>query len=293
MVTEAETLFEYSCPECGIGVVQTTKIRNYKTKIKGYPFLVDEARIGVCNHCRAEHFAPEETQRWEELFARSLEARQAFLAPEEITALRTALGLSMEDFARLIGTTRQSLSAWEKPGRASPPSRTADLLMKLVRQSLHSKTVDVLTSLLEEAKKWGIVIQLRSSAKLSVANASIILRPKSGRQVTPLHHTREFALAADTALGEEAPLIVETMDGRPIGELRYDYERAALMLDLTGDLPPWQIADIEIETQDGQHFTRQGVLLQERCVVLPETQQLREKDIAQITLKVQHQEPRG
>ena len=199
----------------------------------------------------------------------------------------------MEDFARLIGATRQSISAWEKPGRASPPSRTADLLMKLVRQPLYSKTVDVLTSLLEEVKKWGIIIQLRSSAKLSAANASIILRPKSGRQGTPPNHTREFSLAADTALGEEAPLIVETMDGRPLGVLRYDYEQAALTLDITGDLPPWQIADIELETQDGQRFTEQGVSLQERCVVFPKTTQLREKDIAQITLKAPHQEPRG
>jgi transcriptional regulator with XRE-family HTH domain len=199
----------------------------------------------------------------------------------------------MEDFARLIGATRQSISAWERGGRTSPPSRTADLLMKLVRQSRHSKTVDVLTLLLEEAKKWGIIIQLRSRARLSATNASIILRPKSERQVPPPNHTTEFALAADTALGEEASLLVETMDGRPIGVLRYDYERAALTLDLTGALPPWQTADVEVETRDGQRFTRQGVLLQERGVVLPETSQLREKDIAQITLKGQHQEPRG
>ena len=106
---ETVALFEYPCPECGLGVVQTTQVRNYKTKIKGYPFIVDEALIGVCDRCQAESFAPEETKRWEELFSRSLEARQAFLSPQEITELRKALGLSMEDFARLIGCTRQSI----------------------------------------------------------------------------------------------------------------------------------------------------------------------------------------
>lgn len=73
----------------------------------------------------------------------------------------------MEDFARLIGCTRQSIYNWEKVDRASPPSRMADLLMKLVRQSLHSEMVDVLTFLLEEAKKWGVVIEVRRSTRLS------------------------------------------------------------------------------------------------------------------------------
>ena len=74
-------LFEYSCPECGLGTVRTTKSQNYKTKIKGYPFIVDEAFIGICDNCKAKHFAPSETKRWEELFYQSLEQRQAFLSP--------------------------------------------------------------------------------------------------------------------------------------------------------------------------------------------------------------------
>jgi len=87
--------------------------------------------------------------------------------------LRTALGLSMEDFARLIGTTRQSISAWEKAERTSPPSRTADLLMKLVRQTLHGGKVDVVSVLLEEAKKWGIVIQIQGTPGLTVQRVGI------------------------------------------------------------------------------------------------------------------------
>src|SRR4030042_5755523 len=70
-------LFEYGCPECGLGTVRTTRVQNYKTKIKGYPFVVDEAFIGVCDHCKAEHFASTETKHWEQLFYNSLEQRQA------------------------------------------------------------------------------------------------------------------------------------------------------------------------------------------------------------------------
>ena len=145
-----EALFEYLCPKCGRGTVRTTHVHDYKTKIKGYPFIVDEALIGVCDHCKAESFAPEETKRWKELFSRSLEAREAFLSPAEIAELRKALNLSMEDFARLIGSTRQSIAMWEKEDRPSPPLWTADLLMKLARQLLRTGPVDVLTFLLNQ-----------------------------------------------------------------------------------------------------------------------------------------------
>jgi len=208
-----------------------------KTKLKGYPFVVDEAFIGVCNHCQTEHFAPEETQRWEELFFQSLETHKVFLTPDDITELRTTLGLSMEDFARLIGATRQSISAWEKSGRASLPSRTADWLMKLVRQALHSETVDVISVLLEEAKKWGIVIQMRGSTMPAAKSVAVVLRPKSKRPHTPLQQTGGLSLAAEASVAEEAPYVIETTDGRSLGVLRYDYEQAALMLDITGSLP--------------------------------------------------------
>ena len=159
---ETEALFEFTCPECEKGTVRTTRIYNYKTKIKGYPFTVDEALIGVCDECGAQSFAPEETKRWDELFSHSLQARHAFLTPEEITQIRKSLGLSMEDFARLIGSTRQSVSMWEKTSRTTPPVRTADLLMKLVRQSLSGEPVDVLPFLLDEGRKWGVTMELRS-----------------------------------------------------------------------------------------------------------------------------------
>jgi putative zinc finger/helix-turn-helix YgiT family protein len=157
-------LFEYPCPECGRGTVQTTHAHNYKTKIKGFPFRVDEALIGVCDHCQAESFAPEETQRWEAAFHRTLEDRHAFLTPTEIRALRTSLALSLEDFARLIGCTRQSVMAWEHPDRTTPPSRMADLLLRLLQRAWTEGVVDVTTLLVEEAKKWGVMIELRRTA---------------------------------------------------------------------------------------------------------------------------------
>jgi putative zinc finger/helix-turn-helix YgiT family protein len=283
-------LFGFPCPECGQGTVRSTRILNYKTKIRGYPFVVDEALVGVCDRCGSESFAPEETKRWEELFYRSLEARHAFLSPQEIMELRTALGLSMEDFARLIGCTRQSISAWEKPGRSVSPSRMADLLMKLLREALRVGSVDVLPFLLGEAQKWGIVIELRRPPTPSAQNGDMILRTKQVPAMAMAQESSALALAAAT--GEEGGelVAVESVDGKRVGILNYDYERAALILTITSELPPWQVVDVEIETREGQHVPGRQVSFQEPCLVLLENTRLREKDVVQITLKA---EPRA
>lgn len=281
---ETELMFEYPCPECGRGTVRTTRVHNYKTKIKGYPFVVDEALIGVCDQCHAESFAPEETKRWETLFSRSLEARQAFLSPGEITELRKSLNLSMEDFARLIGATRQSLSMWEKEGRSSLPLRTADLLMKLVRQSLHAGPIDILTFLLDEARKWGVVIELRRPPIRAKQNGGVVLHLERKQKSIVSQASGPVALAAQDS-SEEEQVFATTAEGKPVGVLSYDYKRGNLILDITGALPSWKTIDVEIETQDGQRFTKKNLSAQERRLVLLEKTKLRGKDVAQITLK--------
>jgi len=57
-------MFNYICEECGRGTVKKKVFENYQTKIKGYPFVVDKAVIGVCDQCGARHFDANETKRW-------------------------------------------------------------------------------------------------------------------------------------------------------------------------------------------------------------------------------------
>jgi putative zinc finger/helix-turn-helix YgiT family protein len=279
-------LFEYNCPECGIGVVRTTRVQNYKTKIKGYPFVVAEAVIGICDNCKTKHFAPSETKRWEENFYQSLEQRQAFFPPVEITELRKNLGLSMEDFARLIGCTRQSVSAWEKQDRTSPPSRTADLLMKLLRRSLQVGPVDVVTFLLDEAKKWGMIIEVRRTAGLpEERHGNLVLLTKRLRKNGQPKPTEEYALAAEAISSEEEETVVETSDGKQIGVLEFDYERGTLVLEATGALPPWRTLDVEFETTDGRHFSWHNISVSDGRLVLSEKTSLRPWEISKITLR--------
>ena len=149
------------CPECGQGTIEPTRFQNYKTTIRGYPFTVPEAWIGVCDTCGVRTFNAQETDRWTVLFDQTIEDRGAYLSPEEITQLRESLGLSKKDFAHLIGATGRSLYTWEAPDRGTPPSRSADLMMKVVRASLHNGKVDAIDLLPDEAKKWGLDLEVR------------------------------------------------------------------------------------------------------------------------------------
>jgi len=150
--------FGYKCQECGQGTVLEKVFPEYKTKVKGYPLTVENARIGVCDRCGAEHFDPNETVRWRTL----LEDKQSefYLRPSEIRELRKQLGLSMEQFALLLGFTRQSLYNWERSDRASPQSRMADLFMRLIRESHVVGPIDVLGFLKTEAEKLGFHLVL-------------------------------------------------------------------------------------------------------------------------------------
>ena len=102
-----------------------------------------------------------ELKRWEALFERSLAQRHALLTAAEITQLRESMDLNKKDFARLLGVSLRSIHIWEKQGRQSVSSRGADLLMKLVAASLREGKVDVISLLLEEAKKWGMELEVR------------------------------------------------------------------------------------------------------------------------------------
>ena len=70
-----------------------------------------------------------------------------------------------ETYVEVKGQWKYLFRALDKAGqkeeRPSPPLRTADLLMKIVQRSLSAESVDVLSFLVEEVRKWDIIIQVR------------------------------------------------------------------------------------------------------------------------------------
>ncbi len=278
-------MFGYTCQECGQGTVREERISNYDTKIQGYRFSVPEAVVGICDKCKTEHFDSKETKRWEKLFSQSLEDERLFLLPKDIGDTRKALGLSMENFALLIGSTRQSLHNWENGKRARAQSRTADLLIKLVDKSRTEKGIDVLGFLVEEARRLGVVIKIPSYVPAPHFTESIVLKVK---QITEgLMETlipNRLSLAAEQETGKKV-YVVETPDGKTLGNINYDYETAALVLEITQKEQDLGAYLFEVAMNDGSLIKSEIPEIVGESIILLKESKYFPKDIEEIRLK--------
>lgn len=271
--------FGYKCQECGQGKVQEKVLQEYNTKVKGYPLTVKDARIGVCNQCGAHHFDPNETARWRTLFEEKY--AESYLQPSEIRDLQKQLGLSMEQFAILLGSTRQSLYNWQRHDRSTPQSRMADLFMRLIREAHRGGEINVLDFLTSEAAKLGFDLKVSPRSK-SVAPIVMFPRKNSLRQL-PGASSQTPALAADSeALTEEVVLVAEN-NGEPIARPLYDYFDAALKLVFLQQVP-FSEFDAEIQFTDDDHILVERVVIEEGEAVLLVPTERTEESIAQVRL---------
>lgn len=148
------------CLECGKGTVRPETRHDIPATFEHISFVVPVGEVHVCDDCGAESYAGPELERWRALFYEHQARSGLLLSGEEIGAVRESLGLNITQFAQLLGSTRQSLSYWEKPDRSAPQGRMADLLLRLVRESAAHGPVDVLRFLQERARAQGVEIEL-------------------------------------------------------------------------------------------------------------------------------------
>jgi putative zinc finger/helix-turn-helix YgiT family protein len=273
-------MFNYICEECGQGTVREKIFRHYHTKIRGYPFVVDEARIGVCDKCEAKHFNAKETKRWEELYDQQLQNQDAYLSASDIRQVRESLGLTVESLAYLVGCTRQSIYNWEKTDREKPQSRMADLLIKLIRDSAQFREINVIEFLIEQAKKLGIDVAW--PGKTAGTNA-IRLKTKSVLEEYLKSSNAELRLAA--ADQERKIIVAESPTQDVIGLLQFDFERANLSLNIVKDNIGLRTVDVTVITVQGQECSRQGVQVENGAIVLLSDTATYERDIREIILE--------
>lgn len=141
---------ENRCVNCAKGRIEFQNLKDFETKVRGIPFTVPEASVGICNACGAKLFRPEEIRRWQQLFDARQQSEGKLLSAEEVGAIRHSLGLAINSFAQLLGTTRQSVYNWERKDRKSVQLGLVDLLLRLIRESAANGTVDVLQFLSEQ-----------------------------------------------------------------------------------------------------------------------------------------------
>jgi putative zinc finger/helix-turn-helix YgiT family protein len=273
-------MFNYTCEECGKGTVRETIFRDYQTKIKGYSFVVDEAKIGVCDKCQAKHFNSTETKRWEELYSQLLLNKNMYLSPSDILEVRESLGLSVEGLAYLIGCTRQSIYNWEKLDREKPQSRMADLLIKLVRDSARFGEINVIDFLVEGAQQLGIGLKIVGQ---DFSSNVIRLTPKSVLEEYLKHSNVETKLAAADRV--KKIIVAESSKKDVIGLLRYDFEKADLLLKILKDTIGLRVVDVTVITSQGQECSRQAVEVKNNEILLLAETDSDGRDIKEIILK--------
>src|SRR5262249_41372856 len=95
----------------------------------------------------------------EKLQQEQLQAAGEIPTPEEVRRIRTALGLSVSDFAKVLAVTRQTIHAWERTGLNALQLSPAALLLGLLAEEIAGRGNGVFRFLLRKAAARGQEIQ--------------------------------------------------------------------------------------------------------------------------------------
>ncbi len=136
-MTKLDAINVLKCLQCGHDM--RTTVENYRYEpVDGLVVTLAGIEVSRCPNC-GEHEAT--IPRIEELhrkLAGVVVRKRARLVPAEIRFLRTYLGLSGTDFAKMMGVDKTTVSKWEND--AQPIGPQADRLLRLM--VAHSKPID-------------------------------------------------------------------------------------------------------------------------------------------------------
>lgn len=148
--------FGHACPQCSNGTVKETEVKDYEARINNRTIIIPKAIVGICDNCHAISFDSQERRKWEGMFYQRLETR--LLSAQQIALIRKKLGLNAFDFAILVGTDSYTLSRWEDPQRSSSQPLIADILLRLIIQSINKGQIDLLLSLQNRTKAINVPV---------------------------------------------------------------------------------------------------------------------------------------
>ena len=135
------------CPQCG-GMTKTRREPAYRYAESGLSnvVLINAVTTTSCSKCGEVYTGFRAIKRLHKAIATALIHKKGRLAPEEIRFLRKSLGWSGVDFARRMGTTKETVSRWES-GKLSMGPQADRLLRMLVAKStpVEQYPVDVLS----------------------------------------------------------------------------------------------------------------------------------------------------
>ena len=132
----------------------------YRTRLGGVAVVVKDARVGVCDNCGESIVSAVELRRWREVHRAQLANEGHTPTPAEVRQVREHLGLSVAQFASLLGVTRQAVHAWEKDGGPLMPLGPGALLVGLLNPVSGEVASAVFVALLSAAHDRGQLSEL-------------------------------------------------------------------------------------------------------------------------------------
>jgi HTH-type transcriptional regulator/antitoxin MqsA len=118
-----------ACAVCDSG--KTKKVRRtFSARYNQMPISVPRVEMYECASCGERFFTPDQAKAVSLAVKRQARLDAGLLSPEEIVAIRQALGLSQNELERLFGLGSKVVTRWET-GRVVQ-SKTADVALRLL-----------------------------------------------------------------------------------------------------------------------------------------------------------------
>ncbi len=100
------------CAECGGKLSTRREPRRYG---RGVNVVLADVEVRHCGNCGEEYEVIPNIEGLHNVIATSLAKKHGRLTPGEIRFLRTYLGHSSQDFAKLLGVRPETVTRWEHP----------------------------------------------------------------------------------------------------------------------------------------------------------------------------------
>jgi DNA-binding transcriptional regulator YiaG len=147
---------DFPCPECGKGRMEEVIVPSYRTSIKGVPCIIPNARVFRCTNCQQISAAFEEMRRWEQCCDDNASATGVVPSYDRVRAIRATTGLSVSQFATLLGVTRQTVHAWERDSHGVKSFGPASILLLLLEAESCGRVTGVSALLRDCSVKRGV-----------------------------------------------------------------------------------------------------------------------------------------
>jgi YgiT-type zinc finger domain-containing protein len=158
-----------TCPNCHNGLIEQHVVRQYRTKVGGVDFTVENATITKCSECDFIAVAAGEIRKWEEQLRSMFQEQGLLPTPERIQAVLQHFGLTRADLANMLCVTRQTIQGWMKDPILIPDG-PGPIVVLLLEAESKGQVSGVYDKLAADARSRGRTMSVAHKPKIVLSN---------------------------------------------------------------------------------------------------------------------------